>query len=410
MTKQISSYKFILIFIAILCGSIGFSQNGNKRKELESRRQELRREIQKISALRAENKSKEKSALSEIESFNYKISVLGNLIKVTNQQANYINREINNNQKKITGLRDELKQLKEDYAAMVVKSYKSKNQHSRIMFLLSSSDFKQAYKRLQYIKQYSNHQKEQGEAIKTKTLKLQDLNKDLLKQQAEKKKLVAENRETQKSLQSEKRLHQELMQSIRKNLSKYTAQIRQKQREADRIDREIDKIIKAAIVKSNKGKASSKSSTSFALTPEDKALASNFVANKGKLPWPVERGRVSLRFGKQPSPIDRTLTIKSNGVRITTGKNAKARAVFNGEVHEILKMKNVNPIVIVRHGNYWTYYKNLSKIYVKKGDKVKTKEAIGEVYTNPSNGETILGFIISKGLTKENPANWIKSM
>ena len=187
MVNKITSYKTFLFLIVFLTGLLAFSQNGNKRKELESRRQELRREIQKISELRAQNKSKEQSELSQIEEYNYKISVLDNLIKVTNQQANYINREINSNQRKITDLRNELKQLKEDYAAMVVKSYKSKNQHSRIMFLLSSEDFKQAYKRLEYIKQYSNHQKQQGEAIKIKTLELQELNKDLLKQQEEKK-------------------------------------------------------------------------------------------------------------------------------------------------------------------------------------------------------------------------------
>lgn len=411
MVRKVTSYKIFTLLIVFFISSWAFSQNGNKRKELESRRQELRREIQKISELRAQNKSKEQSELSQIEEYNYKISVLDNLIKVTNQQANYINREINSNQRKITDLRNELKQLKEDYAAMVVKSYKSKNQHSRIMFLLSSEDFKQAYKRLEYIKQYSNHQKQQGEAIKAKTLEYQELNKELLKQQEEKKKLVAENRVTQKSLQGERKLHENLMKSIRSNLSKYTAQIRKKQREAARIDREIDKIIKAAIAKSNRDRGkTSTSSTSFALTPEEKRLASNFISNKGKLPWPVERGRVSLRYGRQPSPIDRSLVINSNGVRITTEKGAKALAVFNGEVSEVMKMKNVNPIVIIRHGSYVTIYKNLSKIYVKKGDKVTTKQPIGEVFTNPSDGKTILGFILSKGSAKENPANWIYKM
>ncbi|TXE13036.1 peptidoglycan DD-metalloendopeptidase family protein [Seonamhaeicola algicola] len=409
MGKQLPFYKLVILLSILLCGIGAFSQN-NKRKELETRRQELRREIQKITQLRAQNKSKEKSELSQIEAFSYKISVLDNLIKVTNQQANYITHEINSNQKKITNLRDELKQLKEDYASMIVKSYKSKNQHSRIMFLLSSNNFKQAYKRLQYLKQYTNHQKQQGEEIKAKTEELQSLNTNLIKQKEEKNKLIAENRVTQKTLEAERTLHENLMQSIRKNLSKYTAQIRQKEREAARIDAEIDKIIKAAIAKSNKVAGKAASSKSFALTPEEKKLASNFVANKGKLPWPVERGVVSLRYGSQPSPIDRSLTINSNGVRISTEKGATARAVFNGEVHEILKIRNVNPILIIRHGNYWTYYKNLSKIYVKKGDKVTTKQAIGEVFTNPTNGETILGFIISKGLNKENPAHWINAM
>ena len=405
------TYKIFLLLGFLLCGIFGFSQN-NKQKELETRRQELRREIQKINELRAENKSKEKSQLSLIEDFNHKISVLSNLIKVTNQQANLLTREIRSNQNKITSLRDELKQLKEDYAAMIVKSYKSKNQQSRIMFLLSSNNFKQAYKRLQYIKQYSDHQKQQGETIKVKTIELQETNSNLLKQQESKRKLIAENREVKKSLEVERREHEDLMRSIKKNLSLYASQIKRKQREAKRIDAEIDRIIKAAIAASNKkaGVTKTTSSTSFALTPEEKVLASNFVSNKGKLPWPVEKGIVRLGYGTQPHPIDKSLTIKSNGVRIATEKGAKVMAVFNGEVSEVLKMKNVNPIVMIRHGNYLTLYRNLSHVYVKKGDRVTTKQVIGEVFTNPSNGETILSFTISKGVSTENPASWIYRM
>lgn len=409
MSVSKQTYKIVFILGFLLSTGLGFSQ-GDKQKQLESRRQELRREIQKINELRTENKSKAKSELSLIEDFNYKISVLSNLIKVTNQQANLLTREISSNQHKISSLRDELKQLKEDYAAMIVKSYKSKNQQSRIMFLLSSDNFKQAYKRLQYIKQYSDHQKQQGEIIKTKTFELQEINAKLLKQQEDKKKLIAENRVVQKSLESERGQHQTMMASIKKNLSRYASQIKQKQREADKIDREIDRIIKAAIAKSNKKAGKTSSSKTFALTSEEKVLASNFISNKGKLPWPVEKGFVRLGYGTQPHPIDRSLTIKSNGVRIATEKGAKVRAVFDGEVSEILKMKNVNPIVMIRHGNYLTLYRNLSEVYVKKGDKVKTKQVIGEVFTNPSNGETILSFTLSKGTSTENPASWIYKM
>ncbi|KAA5827383.1 peptidoglycan DD-metalloendopeptidase family protein [Algibacter amylolyticus] len=404
-----STYRLIFILGFLLCSSFSFSQS-DKQKQLESRRQELRREIEKINELRNQTKSKTKSELSLIEDFNHKISVLSNLIKVTNQQANLLTREINTNQNKISNLRDELKQLKEDYAAMIVKSYKSKNQQSRIMFLLSSNDFKQAYKRLQYIKQYSDHQKQQGEIIKAKTLELQDINASLLKQQEDKKKLIAENRVVQKSLEAERKQHEVVMAALKKNMSRYVAEIKQKQREADKIDREIDRIIKAAIAKSNKKAGKTTSSKSFALTAEEEVLASNFISNKGKLPWPVEKGFVRLGYGKQPHPIDRSLTINSNGVRIATEKGAKARAVFDGEVSEILKMKNVNPIVMIRHGNYLTLYRNLSQVYVKKGDKVKTKQVIGEVFTNPSNGETILSFTLSKGTATENPASWIYKM
>ena len=393
----------------LLANGIGFSQN-KKQQELEERRQELRQEINKINQLQQENKSKEKSQLSLIVNYNYKISVLNNLISVTNQQANLLTREINSNQKKITKLRDELKALKEDYAAMIVKSYKSKNQQSRIMFLLSSDNFKQAYKRLQYMKQYSDHQKQQGQEIKTKSEELQSINTSLLAQKADKQKLINENRVVQKTLEAERKQHQVLMASIKKNINVYAAQIKAKQQEADRIDREIDRIIREAIVKSNKKAGKAETSVGFSLTAEEKVLASNFVSNKGKLPWPVEKGFVTLGYGTQPSPIDKSVSIRSNGVRIATEKGAKVRAVFNGEVSRIVVIKNSNPIVMIRHGNFITAYKNLSKVYVKEGDKVTTKQEIGEVFTNPSNGDTILNFIIYENLNTLNPAEWIYKM
>lgn len=408
--KHIINLPILLIFL--LSSVFVFSQT-NKQAELEARRQELRLEIQKISQLQAENKSKQKSQLSLIQEFNYKISVINNLIKVTNQQTNLLTRDINNNQKRITSLRNELEHLKKEYAAMIVKSYKNKNQQSRIMFLLSSEDFKQAYKRLQYIKQYSNHQKEQGETIKAKTIELQEINSNLQTQKNDKQNLITENRELQQSLEKERSQHQSLMNSIKKNINVYASQIRAKQREAERIDREIENIIKAAIASSNKkagNTATATSSTSFALTAEEKVLAANFVANKGKLPWPVEKGYVTVGYGTQPSSIDRSVSIKSNGVRIATEKGAKVRAVFNGEVSRIVLIKNANPVVMIRHGNYITAYKNLSKVYVKEGDKVTTKQSIGEVFTNPNDGETVLSFIVFKEAQTENPASWIYKM
>ncbi|MFV0566614.1 MAG: murein hydrolase activator EnvC family protein [Flavobacteriaceae bacterium] len=408
MKSRNTIYKALFVLSFLLGTLCSFSQN-NKQKELETRRQELRREIQKINALQAQGKTQQKSQLSLIEEFNHKITVLDDLIKVTNQQANLLTRNINANQDKISQLRNELEVLKTDYAAMVVKSYKNKNQQSRIMFLLSANNFKQAYKRLQYMQQYADYQKQQGEDIKAKTTQLQAINTDLLKQKEEKNKLIAENKQTQTTLEAARKQHQEVMKTIQKNLSLYATQIKQKQQEADRIDAEIDRIIKAAIAKSNKKAGKTETSKNFALTAEEKVLANNFAANKGKLPWPVERGFVTLGYGTQRHPLDKTLTMNSIGVRIKTEKGAKVRAVFNGEVLAIVNMKHINPVVMVKHGNYITAYKNLSKVYVKEGDKITTKQALGEVFTNTS-GETILGFSISKDGSTQNPASWIYKM
>jgi septal ring factor EnvC (AmiA/AmiB activator) len=341
---------------------------------------------------------------------NYKVNVRKNLIKVTNDQANLLTREINANQKEISSLREQLKLLKEDYSKMIVRSYKSRSDQSKVMFLLSSDNFKQAYKRLQYIKQYANYQKEQGEKIKVKTQKLQDLNASLIKQKKDKEKLIEENRIAKKRLEEELNQQRVLMASIRKNLSAHSSQIKKKQQEADKIDREIDRLIREAIAESNRKAGNSSTSKGYALTAEARALAANFELNKGKLPWPVEKGVVKLGYGKQPSPIDKTVTINSNGVRIATEEGAKVRAVFDGEVTGIIILKNANPAIIIRHGNYFTIYKNLSKIFVKQGDKVSTKQIIGEVFTNKSNGETILGFGVNNNSNTENPANWIYRM
>ena len=407
---QIKALKIPLILFLLLW-SYSVTSQSQKQKELEAKRQQLQNEISQINALLFTDKKKEKSIVSQVEDLSYKVSVRKNLIKVTNDQANLLTREINANQKEISSLREQLKILKEDYGSMIVKSYKSRSDQSKVMFLLSSDNFKQAYKRLQYIKQYANYQKEQGEKIKVKTQKLQDLNTSLIKQKAEKDKLIEENRIAKNRLEEELKEHNALVTSIRKNLSTYSAQIKRKQQEADKIDKEIDRLIREAIAESNR-KAGNTSSTSkgYALTAEAKALAANFESNKGKLPWPVEKGLVKVRYGKQPSPIDNTVTINSNGVRIATEEGAKVRAVFEGEVTRIVIIKNANPAVIIRHGNYFTIYKNLSKIFVKQGDKVSTKQIIGEVFTNRSNGETILGFGVNKDSNTEDPANWIYRM
>lgn len=401
--------KYHIALLLVFCMS--FLQAQSKRQaELEQRRQEILQEIKQINKLLIEGKQEQKSAITIVEDINYKIRVRQNLINITNQQANLLTREINQNQKTITEYRDKLKLLKEAYAAMIVRSYKSRSEESKVMFLLSSNNFQQAYKRLKYIKQYADHQKKQGEEIKRQTIKLQNLNTNLLKQKENKKKLIEENRRAKNELTKEMKEQEALVNSIKRNLKSYTAQVRTKQREADKIDREIKEIIRAAMASSNTKAGKSASSSTFSLTPEDRALANSFNANKGKLPWPVEEGIVKMGYGNHPSPIDRTVTIKSNGVRIATNKGEKVRAVYNGTVNSIIVPKNGNLTIMIQHGNYFTVYKNLSKIYVKKGDKVSTKQDIGEVLTSKSSGETILSFLVFQGLETQNPAHWVYKM
>lgn len=405
--------KLIYIFGMLLISISSFSQS-TKQQQLEEQRRRLKEQIEQMRSLLADTKLKERSVLDEVETLNSQISTRQNLIKITNQQANLLTREVNANLKKMQSYREELKVLKEDYARMVVKSYKSKSQQSKIMFLLSSSDFAQAYKRLQYMKQYNEHRKEQANQIQTRSEELQTLNKGLLERKKNKQLLVEENRDAQEQLKKEKQQQKTLMASIRKKEGTYKKEIKKKQEQASAIDKAIEKLIREAIAKANKkaGKKASKkgSATTFALTPEDKKLADGFTANKGKFPWPVGTGKLTKKYGRQPHPTLPNIKINSSGVELETRPGEKARAIFEGEVMAIQKLKNAGRLLQIRHGNYITVYYNLENILVKEGQKVSTKQNIGEVRVNPTTGRAIMKFLIFKDTKKLNPQTWIYKM
>ena len=406
MASKLKYFSFIL-FIFLAIGSSNANAQSQRQQELEEKRRELQQEIREITKLLFAGKKEKKSVVSAVEDLNYKISVRKNLIRITNQQANLLTREINANQDEISTRRVKLKALKEAYADMIVKSYKNRARDNKLMFLLSSSSFQQAYRRLQYIKQYVDYQRQQAEIIKLETKELQLLNQDLLVQKNDKQKLVGENKAAKLILDKELKDQQAFIESIQKNLAKFSAQIKDKQKASEKLDKEIRKLIREAIAASNKKAGKSVKSRTFSMTPEQKVLAANFTANKGKLPWPVASGVVKMRFGTNPSPIDPSIKIKSNGVRIATNKGEPVRAVFEGVVQGIMTPKNGNNTIMIRHGNYITVYKNLSKFYVSKGDNVTTKQVLGEVITNKASGESILSFGIYKDSAIQNPSIWV---
>ena len=397
---------FCTIFLFL---SVQVLEAQTNREDLEKRRIELRNEITRINELRISNHKKQRSVLGQVEDLNQQIKSTEDLMKLTNQQANLLTREITTNTNKIGSLRKELEKLKEDYARMIEKSYKSKSQQSRVMFLLSSHNFLQAYKRIQYMKQYTNYRKQQGEEIKANTLELQKLNSQLVQQKEEKQKLIAENRKTRAQLEVNRKSQQELMSTIRQKEGQFATQLKKKQSEIDEIDRAIDKMIRESIAKSNK-ESGSTSRDAYELTPAAKALAADFNNNKGKLPWPVKSGVVTMRFGKQPHPVVKSVMVNNNGVRIDTDKGGKARAVFNGTVSEVQAVKGANKAVMIRHGDYITIYNNLEKVFVKKGDNVTTEQEVGEIATSKTTGKTTLHFLLYKNNQKMDPAGWILRM
>lgn len=401
---------FFLCLFSLISFNQLFSQiSSDQQKKLEAQRTKLMNEIKQINNLLFSNTKIRKNAIDEVEDIQVRLNVRSELIKVTNMQANLLIRRININQRNIDTQRKELDELKKEYAKMIQKSYASKSYQNRLMFLFSSKNFLQAYRRIQYLKQYARYRRNQGLEIAEKTKLLQNLNKILIEENEIKIRLINENRVVQQKLAEEQKKQQDLINTLRVKQKSLKLKIAKKQKQREKINKEINRLIREAIAESNRISGKTVKDV-FQLTPESKLIAKNFQENKGRLPWPLEKGVITQGFGRQRHPVVKTTIIQSNGVTISTEPFAKVRAVFDGEVMSIIIIKGSNPSVLIRHGSYITLYTNLSKLYVKKGEKVASKQVIGEVFTNQQTGKTQLQFGIFNNIKALNPKDWVYQM
>jgi murein hydrolase activator len=470
--------KYFLSFIFLITTTVNWSQDNQKK--LEERKAKIQKEILENETKLQTVKKKEKTVTNAIVLQSNKIKLKEELIATNEKQKKFLGNSIVQNQIQIHKLEKELQLLKVDYRKMIVQSYKSRSEQSRAMFLLSSNSFLQAYKRAQYMKQYTNYRRMQGKEIQSKTNTLYTFNAKLDVQKTEKEQLIAENDKERLSLEQEKLEQEKLVVTLKKDKSTIVSAIKKRQNESKAIDKKIDKLIREAIAEANrkaarekaarekakadaiakanalarakalekkkeiekanalaaaKAKADSKpkpkpipipkevenaiakkdapksttekvSTTKMELSPEDKVDSDNFKANKGKLPWPVENGFVSLGFGDQAHPVYRALVVHNSGLEFTTVSGADARAVFGGVVSSVIIISPVNKLVMLQHGDFFTIYQNLSSVYVSKGDNVSIKQILGKIKTT-GEGKTILKFAITQNTTYTNPRAWL---
>ena len=392
--------RIILLLIVLTSSSL----SSQTKQDLENQKKQIQQDIKKIELKLKTNSKQKKLIVSNAEDINYKIKLQQNLINNINSQLNLILREIDRNENRLSDLKQRELILKDELSKMLLSAYKKKSNLNKLMFVFSSTSFQQAYKRIQYFKQYANFQNKTLSKIKINSDDIKNVIVVLDSQKTNKKLLIDENEEIKRDLSIEYTGLNNLIAEVNKNQKRYSAEIKQKQKLTREIDKKIQRLIEEALAKAKKKDGR------FELTEEAKLISKNFNANKGKLPSPVIRGSVVLGFGKQPHPIVKTTTIQSNGVRIRTSSDVEARTIFNGEVYSIIKSKNNTHTILIQHGNFFTVYKNLSDIYVKKGDKLKTKDSIGKIATDPLNGQTILSFSIFNNGIPQNPRFWIYKM
>ena len=404
--------RFYIVFVIALFSC--FSSFSQTKNELEQQRKKLNREIAQVNRLLFKEQKKEKNVLEDLKDLNQKIDIRLSLINTINSEAKLLTSEITKNKKEIAQLEKELAILKVDYARMIFKSYKSKSQQSRIMFLLSSQNFQQAYKRLEYMKQYTSFRKRQGEEIGFQTVLVKKMNDSLLFQKQVKDTLILAEKYQKEKIELDKNNKEKLISIIKKKERKYKREIQNKIKAERKVAKKIDKIIRDEIEKANrialaklKNKIKNTKKNEFVLSPEAKALAAKFELNKGKLPWPIDQGLITRRYGKQPHPTFPGITINSTGLHLVTQKGKSAAAIFNGKILNVLVTSEGRKNVLIQHGNYITSYNNLDKLYVRKGDTIITGQKIGQVFTDKVSGKTTLIFALYKNTTKLNPSSWI---
>ena len=364
--------------------------------------------MQQINNLLFNEQKKEKNALEELNDIDKKIKVRTKLINTINAESRLLQKDVVKSEKEIDLLAKKLADLKASYADMIYKSYKSKSQQSKLMFVLSSDNFFQAYKRIAYMKQYTAFRKKQGTEIVAQTVLTEKLKDSLLVLKQEKDQLIAVEKAQKQEIEEDLKNKQSLISEIKKKEKSYKKQLQKKVKEERRITAKIDKIIREEIAKANKKKNLKPTrKNEFVLSPEAKALASRFEQNKGKLPWPVKEGLIVRRFGNQPHPRFPGITINGTGIHFATSKESVAESIFNGTVLNILVNAEGLKNVLIQHGNYISSYNNLETLYVTKGEKVKTGQAIGKIFTDKVSGKTTLIFVLFKNTTRLNPSSWI---
>jgi len=404
--------KFFLLFLSVFLMSLSvFSQT---KRELENQRKKYKSEIVKLNRFIFNEKKKGKNALEDLRDIKQKIDVRNKLISTINLEAKFLSREIKTNETKLRKLNKNLSDLKADYGEMIYKSYKSKSQQSRTMFLLSSDNFYQAYKRLEYMKQYTSFRKKQGEEIAVQTNFIGKIKDSLIYQKQVKDTLILSEKNEKEEIETDKKKQENLITKIKKKEKKYKKDLQKQIKAEKRVANKIDKIIRDEIARANrlaKSKLKTKPKTSnkneFILSPEAKALAAKFELNKGLLPWPVREGLVIRRFGNQPHPTFPGITINGTGLHIVTSNGSNAVAIYDGEVLNILLGSGGTRNVLIKHGNYITSYNNLENSFVQKGDKIVTGQKIGKIFTDKISKKTKLIFVLFKNTTRLNPASWM---
>lgn len=399
------------IFYSFLL-SDSYAQTAKSREQLEKERADVQKKLLEFDKILKQTAASKKTSLGQLSVVNKQLETRVTYIRTLSKEVTLIDKEIAETEKRIESLENDLNNLKVEYAQMIYTSSKLNQGMTITTFIFSSSTFKQFYMRLKYLKQYTDARKKQVEQIKIVSEDLAGQRIRLEEKRLEKQQVI--NKEEQQRRQLAQARSEQ--QTIVSSLNRQEIDLRKKIVQAKKQQENLNNLIKRAIedeirraeaeAKKSNSTATKASGSSIPLTPEAAALSNSFAGNKGKLPWPVETGFISKKYGTHPHPTLKGIVEDNDGVDIQTTPNSNVRSVFDGEVIKVGTIPGYGGTIVVKHGEYYTMYSKLKVISVKTGDKIKAKQVLGQVYTNKE-GVAEVHFETWKGLQPMNPSTWL---
>lgn len=393
MIKIFKIFVILEFIFPVICNSQDINQ-------LRTQREKSLLDISRTEELLKQTQASKENEWQNLKLTSRKITVRNKMIKGINEEINLLDNQISKNETIIDTLEREIASLKIDYGNVIYKTYLSRNAYHRSQYIFAASDFNQAFKRIKYMQQYARFRKSQAEKIEMKTEELKDLNR---RQEEDKSRrnelLLAEKREVAQ-LNNEKRDQEVYVNDLRKQEKKIKKELEAQKETYKKLEREINKLIAAAT-------GSEVSSSGMRMTPEEKIISNEFSQNVGRLPWPVTRGVISMGHGRQNAPGLKNVEIENPGISIVTEPDAVVHAVFEGKVSTIMMLAGGNLAVLIKHGEYFSVYVNISELKVKVGDNVKIKQEIGRATRNGKDGSPEFNFQIWKGQDNQDPEKWL---
>lgn len=403
--------KYRLCPLVLLVSLLAMPIVAQTRQQLEAQKKKTLESLAQTNKLLDETQKSKKGSENKINLLKRSINERNALIKSLNGEISLLEQNIVQLEEERKQLEEKLAFQKADYARLVRETHARRNYFSPLLFILSSDNFSQAYRRFRYLQELSDYRKRQAAEILQLTGELEAKGLALQSDKADKGRVMSEKEREAKKLESDRQREKQMLTELQKKEADLKAKQKKQQKKADELNAKIQKLVAAEIKKEEERRrkeAAKHGKPVYQMSKDEQLVAGNFEKNKGKLPLPVERGFISGHFGVQPHPVLPHVTTNNKGIYIQTPAGSTARAIFEGVVTKCFMVPGSNSSVILKHGNYRTVYSNLTEIYVKEGDKVTTKQKLGKIFVDTENdNKTELYLMLYKDTDIQNPELWL---